>query len=280
MKYTMNMMQTHNTFAAMYRAMLDDVLHNADYESAPRGKAIKERMCATYSCANPLSNYFTNAVRSIPKKYLAGELLWYFTGDNRLETISKYSGFWSGIANPDGTLNSAYGHLLFNPRDHAEFTQWQWAYDSLIKDADSRQAIMYFGGPEFQSQGNKDFVCTNNMQFFIRNNKLHAYVFMRSNDVIKGTTFDIPFFMLLQQQMWKLLKEQSYQDLELGTFTHTATSLHVYEPDFDLAFNMLKESFIDAPLPAIGQNLVNRWGNCLITENTNDDLLNWIYSNS
>ena len=213
---------------------------------------------------------------------MAGELLWYFTGDNSLETISKYSGFWSDIANPDGTLNSAYGNLIFNHRGACAYTQWQWAYDSLAKDTDTRQAIMYFGGPEFQFLGVKDFVCTNNLQFFIRKNKLHLYTFMRSNDVIKGTTFDIPFFMLLQQQMWKLLKENVYPELKLGKYVHTATSLHVYEPDFELAHTMLRNEFKSEPLPPIGDNLVDTDGNCLIdtTADTTDPLLSWIFNNS
>ena len=65
---------------------------------------------------------------------------------------------------------------------------------------------------------------------------------MRSNDLIKGTTFDIPFFMLLLQNMYLLLKEV-YPELELGYYYHNAMSLHIYEPDFDLVEDMLNHDF-------------------------------------
>ena len=280
MFFTMNMMKTHTSFASMYKAMLEDVIFEPDYVASPRGKEVKERCNVRYVCSNPMSNMFANSARSIPKKYLAGELLWYFTGDNKLETISKYSGFWSGIANDDGTLNSAYGDLIFNRHDELPYSQWEWALHSLRADKDSRQAIMYFGRPKFQVDRTKDFVCTTYAMFLIRNNKLHMHLYMRSNDVIKGTTFDIPFFMLLQQQMWLQLKGSSYPDLELGSYFHNATSLHVYEPDYTLAHEMLRNSFDKAALPPIEYFLVDFAGNCKIEPDTDDKLFNWLYTNS
>ena len=101
---------------------------------------------------------------------------------------------------------------------------------------------MYIGSPKFQYESNKDLPCTSFLQFFIRKNKLHLIVNMRSNDLIKGTTFDIPFFMLLLQNMFLLLKEV-YPELELGYYYHNAMSLHIYEPDFDLVEDMLKHDF-------------------------------------
>ena len=278
---TMNMMKTHTSFASMYKAMLEDVLFEPDYVASPRGKEVKERCNTRYVCSNPMSNLFINKARSIPKKYLAGELLWYFTGDNKLDTISKYSGFWSGIANDDGTLNSAYGHLLFNKHNGLPYSQWQWAIKSLIDDKDSRQAVMYFGRPDYQIDGTKDFVCTTYAMLLIRNNKLHMYLYMRSNDIIKGATFDIPFFMLLQQQAWKQLKVK-YEDLELGSYFHNATSLHLYEPDYGLANEMLRQPFEEHALPEIKHFLVDFDGTCRIADqnDTTDELFTWLYTNS
>lgn len=279
MLFTVNMMKTHKSFASMYEAMLSDTLIEPEYEVSPRGYAVRERTNVRYSCSNPLSNLFKNEARSIPAKYLAGELLWYFTGDNTLETISKYSGFWSDIANTDGTLNSAYGHLLFNKHNGLPYTQWQWAYDSLVSDSMSRQAIMYFGRPDFQIEGTKDFVCTTYGMFMIRNNKLNFHLYMRSNDVIKGTTFDIPFFMLLQQQMHKLLLS-TYPTLQLGTYYHNVSSLHIYERDFDVATRMLVGNFEECRLPTINHDLVDITGECLIKNAVNDPLINWLNNNS
>lgn len=239
--------------------MLTNVYFVPECEPGPRGKQIKERINESYILTNPYSNMFTNAVRSVPKRYIAGELDWYFSGSNKLEDIVKYSKFWSFICNEDQTLNSAYGYLLFKKLNAHGKTQWSWAYDSLVADKDTRQAMMYFGGPDYQFDGNKDFVCTSYGQFMIRNNKLNFHVYMRSNDLIKGATFDIPFFTVLQQNMLVLLREV-YPDLEMGYYFHNATSLHIYESDFELVENMLKNRFEHDGLPALTKPMVNKDG--------------------
>ncbi len=264
------------SFAEMYTRMLSDVFNSPDYTSAPRGSRILEVVNRSYCCSNPYSNMFDCAARPLPKRYLAGEMLWYFTGDNSLDTISKYSGFWSNIANPDGTLNSAYGNLIFNKHNGLPYSQWEWAYNSLVSDENTRQAIMYFGRPEFQILNNKDFPCTVYGVYMIRDNLLNFHVYMRSNDIIKGVTFDVPFFMLLQQQMLQLLKP-IYPNLQMGNYYHNVTSLHMYRTDYKLVESMLITDIVDSQLPRINANLVDIYGKCLIKDGTNDELYNWFY---
>lgn len=203
---------------------------------------------------------FYNKARSTPLEYLKGELIWYFTGSNKLEDILPYSSFWKLIANEDGTCNSAYGYRLFKDLNEHNESQWSWAYKSLLRDKDSRQAILYIGQPKFQYESNKDVPCTSFLQFFIRDNKLHLFTVMRSNDLIKGTTFDVPFFMLLLQNMYLLLKEH-YKDLELGYYTHNAMSLHIYEQDFDLVQQMLRNPFSSKNI-VLNNPIIDKDGNC------------------
>lgn len=252
-------MSTHQTFASMYQRMLFDTFNNPDFISNPRGLEIYELINTSYCLNNPTENMFTNEIRSIPKRYIAGELDWYFSGSNHLDDIVKYSKFWSVIANQDKTLNSAYGHLLFVKENKYGQTQWNWAYNSLVKDKDSRQAIMYFGGPDYQYESNKDFVCTSYGQFLIRENKLYFHVYMRSNDLIKGTTFDVPFFTVLQQNMLLLLRKH-YPELQLGSYYHNATSLHIYSNDFALVLDMLKHPFMTDRLPVMKEPTINEYG--------------------
>lgn len=267
------------SFAKMYTRMLTDVLDFPDYMPSPRGKLIFEAVNRAYCCTNPYSNIFYNTARPFPKLYLSGELLWYFTGDNSLDTISKYSGFWSNIANSDGTLNSAYGNLIFNKHNDLPYSQWEWAYNSLVNDKDTRQSIMYFGRPDFQVDDNKDFPCTVCGVYSIRDNRLNFHIYMRSNDLIKGVTFDVPFFMLLQQQMLQLLKPH-YPDLQIGNYYHNVTSLHLYSADYKLARSMLESGIIDLELPKINANLVDNHGVCLLKKDTTDELYNWLYKTS
>lgn len=177
-------------------------------------------------------------------------MIWYFSGSNLLNFISKYSKFWNAIANADGTCNSAYGYLLFNERNEYGFTEWGWALRSLCIDKDSRQAIIRFNKPRFSYNKNPDFVCTLNGHFLIRNNKLHLTIFMRSNDLRTGVQYDIPFFTILQIIMWKQLLFY-YSDLQLGSYTHFIGSAHLYEKDFIETAKALKEKYIPQTLPEV-----------------------------
>mgnify|MGYP000238431102 FL=1 len=113
--------------------------------------------------------------------------------------------------------------------------------DSLKADKNTRQAIAFLNQPKFQFEGNKDFVCTMYLNFWIRDNKLNMKVQMRSNDIFYGLTFDAPFFAFVHQHVRLWLLDQ-YQDLELGTYHHCVDNIHFYERHFELANNILSES--------------------------------------
>lgn len=134
-----------------------------------------------------------------------------------------------------------------------DISQWQWAKKCLVSDKDSRQAIMHYNSTKHQYAGIKDFPCTIYNQFFIRDNKLHLSCSMRSSDVYFGITYDFPFFMLLMQCM-RLELLEFYPTLELGQYTHTSGSFHIYEKDFEKIAKMLEHEFIDDKLPVMQEN--------------------------
>lgn len=249
------------TYAELYRDLITNLLGYPEYVDSPRGQKTHEITNITMRLTNPKSNMFKNVARDIPKKYLAAELLWYFSGRNDVDFINRYSSFWNKITNPDGSLNSAYGNLIFDKRDSGNNeSQWKWAYDSLVKDRDSRQALIHFNRPEHQFEGNKDFVCTLNGVFIIRDNKLHFSTIMRSNDVFFGLTFDLPFFTLLQQQMHRHLVN-IYPGLELGSYTQFDVSLHAYERNFEKLGDMIKNEFEEDNTPELDADLIDTDGN-------------------
>jgi len=247
------------TFAELYRQILDYIYNDPDYETSPRGLKIREATNLEIVLTDPTSNLFYNPKRSPKFKYLYPELLWYFSGRNDLEFISRYSTFWNRIANDDGTVNSAYGHLLFNQKNKYAYTEYQWAYESLINDKDSRQAILRFNKPEHSYLNNKDFVCTLNGIFHIRDNALNFTTTMRSQDVWFGIIYDIPFYTILQQQMLNHLKP-IYPELELGSYTHYVLSEHIYEKDFKAVEEMLSCEFVPASTPILKENLIHTNG--------------------
>jgi thymidylate synthase len=244
-----------DTFADVYEKALRDTLENPDYTSKPRGMEIKEISNAALVIDDPYFPLYENQKRSSQFKYIAGETVWYFTGRKDIDFISKYSKFWGQLDNGDGTVNSAYGNLLFKERLSDGRNQYQWALDSLIEDKDSRQAIVHFNKPSHQWKGNKDFVCTLNGVFQIRDNRLNFTVDMRSNDLILGTATDVAFFCLLQQQMLRHL-QLTYPNLKMGSYTHIVHSLHIYERHFNLVKEMLSHPFSHMSYPPLKKNLI------------------------
>ena len=259
------------TFADVYKSSLSSLYNTPDYETNPRELRIKEDLDVILQIENPLSSLYTNERRSSQFKYIAAEFMWYFLGRNDVDFISKYASFWKTIQNEDGSANSAYGDLIFNRVNEHGYSQYQWAIESLVKDKDTRQAIMHFNSDRHQYSTNKDFVCTIYGIFHIRNNKLHLCVKMRSNDAILGLPTDIAFFTILQQQALFHLRN-TYPDLELGTYTHHIDSYHIYERNFTLVEEMLNFKFNSMEFPVLDYNLINTEGS------PTDDLLKLSHS--
>jgi len=261
-----------DTFADLYGKLLTEIYTNPDYENSPRGLKQKELTNVELILNNPYSNSFYNTSRCPMQKYLYGELYWYFSGDNKIDFISKYSKFWDRIKNDDGTLNSAYGYLLFNDKNEHGFTEWNWAYTALAKDKDTRQSIIRFNKPRHSFNGNKDFVCTLNGIFNIRDNKLNFTTTMRSQDMWFGLIYDLPYFSLLQQQMLLHLLP-IYPDLEIGDYHHYIISAHIYEKNFKDVEKMLKHDFHADHIPFLTEDLIDTTGNCLIHKDRKDKLV-------
>jgi thymidylate synthase len=287
-----------DTFAEAYRELLAELMGPEGKKSDPRSNSTKEMIDVCIEIKNPLNCLYFNEIRSSQKKYIAAEFIWYFLGRNDAEFISKYAKFWKTIQNSDGTVNSAYGNLIFREENEHCYNEYTWALKSLQNDRNSRQSVMHFNKPSHQWNGNKDFVCTMYASFLIRNNKLRMSVKMRSNDVILGMPTDIAFFTVLQQQMLSHLRQTTYPDLELGTYSHVVDSMHIYEKDFEKALDMLHYSFENRAMPILSEDLIDytgsplnilkklelmsdfKRGDCFDLLQTHpDDLIVWIYEN-
>jgi thymidylate synthase len=160
------------------------------------------------------------SVRNISLTYLLGEFLWYFNGSQSMEYISKYSSFWKHISDDGVTSNSAYGYLLKHKHG---FDQIEKVIELLTVDPNSRRAVININVPNVKVIETKDEPCTIALQFLNRDGKLYCTAIMRSNDIWFGTPYDWAFFIELQKYIADRL------GLGYGTYTHFATSFHMYE---------------------------------------------------
>jgi len=261
------------TFAGVYNKICRSLVYElGKYTVRPHDVGIKEHTNAMIQIRDPYKNIFTNKYRNLPLQYLKDELLLYFAGRNDKEGFVKASKFWEKLANPNGTINSAYGYLLFKAKiPKTRMTQWDWVKKCILEDKDTRQALMFVANPKFQYVGNKDFICTTNYQFMIRNNKLNMTVNRRSQDIHFGMTYDIPWEMLLMQCMLVELQEK-YPQIEMGEYVLHCTSLHIYDRNRDTIVEMLKYPFVPIETPRIKENPI------LNVEDYkgDDEFINWL----
>jgi hypothetical protein len=261
-------MKIYQTVSEAYLGTLEDVYDNPDFISEPRGLRCREKLDYSFRVLNPTSDPIVTKDpqrNSVIESYTKKEVELYNSCTNSAEDFGRASKFWLSIANPDGTVNSAYGHLIWAKKSHgSDFerdiqvveasnkpgigdifatksirrTPWEWAKESLIRDKHTRQAILRFSLPEHQWFGNKDQTCTMHGNFLIRDDKLYFSVVMRSNDLTLGLVYDLPWFCSLMDRMIEELKPK-YPNLTKGHYTHTVHSIHIYERDTEKILKML-----------------------------------------
>ena len=231
--------------------LLED-LYAIGEEANTRGLKTKEANLVQLEI-DPLYSVLEFKDRLMNWKYYTGELAWYIMKDTNVSFINNFSSFWKdNVADENGQINSNYGNILFNKHPGAPLTtdiekykrgnQLEWIFNSLVKDKDSRQAIGFFNSPQFQYEGNKDFVCTMYINFWIRKDTLYMKVQMRSNDIFFGLSYDAPWFSTVFQSMHLNLKK-IYPNLMLGTYFHCADNIHFYERHFNLVDKILSQEF-------------------------------------
>lgn len=163
--------------------------------------------------------------------YVKREEEWYMSLDLSVDAFPGGAPeVWKAIASrTDHAVNSNYGwciHSVGNGR------QFEHVVEELKKNPESRRAVMIYTRPwmweDYNADGRSDFMCTNAVQYLVRDGAVHAVVQMRSNDALIGFKND---------RAWqaKVLKDVADElGLLVGTLHWNAGSLHVYQRDFYL----------------------------------------------
>lgn len=231
-------------YSEQVRKALSEVL--SDWlVSSPRWSKIKEKLNFAIELESPINCAANFNWRKFPMKYQAAELIWYMLMWRENDFIKRFSQIWWNIW-IEWLVNSNYWFLVFQEKSANNWymSQFDWAVYSLLKDKDSRQAVIHYNVPRHQHEWVKDFACTMYNQFIIRDNKLIWMSYMRSNDAFFWMTFDAVWFSLVQQSLYLELKK-TYEDLELGQLYYNASSFHIYENFFETAEQVSKSEAIE-----------------------------------
>lgn len=216
---------------------------NEGFELAPRGLKIKEIRNLQIEI-DPTYPFMMFSDRNYDINYFKKEMLWKLGANRMDDSIKQHAKMWESVQNPDGSFNSNYGHYWFGP----QMGFWNVVHE-LIRDKDSRQAVIPMLSKEHMTPETVDRVCTTAVGFHIRGNQLHMSVQMRSSDQVFGLGTDIPTFAFLYRLVLAVLQDHYY--LLYGPISITAMSSHIYERHFEMVSKILNRGLLDKDFKSI-----------------------------
>ena len=167
------------------------------------------------------------------QEYIDAELAWYISCSRNVYSLFDLYGkevkIWKDVADKDGNINSNYGWAIYSGQNGYQYNE---ARTELIRDPNSRRAVMYYTRPTMHRDGKEngmnDFMCTTHVQYFIRDNYLHTIVNMRSNDAIFGYMNDVAW------QRYVAFMLANDLDVIPGPIEWNAGNLHIYKRHWHL----------------------------------------------
>lgn len=167
---------------------------------------------------------------TVNEDYVQRELAWYKSMSLNVNDIPPpVPAIWKAVATPNGFINSNYGWCIYSEENGEQYIN---VVEQLRANPDSRRATMIYNRPsmhdDYNKDGMSDFMCTNTVQYVVRDGAVHALVYMRSNDAVFGYKNDYAW--------QKHVLDEVAADLNIpaGTIYWNVASLHVYERHFDL----------------------------------------------
>ena len=167
--------------------------------------------------------------------YIRKELRWYRTQSPIIWRMEEPPKQWLAVAGRGGAVNSNYGQLIWSQKYHDQYLN---AFNELNANPDSRRACMIYTRPniwlEYNENGKNDFICTNAVTYYLRDNRLTAVVQMRSNDVVFGYKNDYAWQVHVQAMLAQALSRDKKTKIQVGDMHWQVQNLHVYERHFKL----------------------------------------------
>ena len=168
------------------------------------------------------------------QEYIKREIAWYESQSLNVSDIpGETPAIWKAVSDKNGKINSNYGYLVHSEENYSQYLS---VLAELGNNPESRRANMIYTRPAIQmeafSNGMSDFICTNNVQYFIRDGKLITSVYMRSNDAVFGYNNDLAWQTYVRDCLINDLETDTYKRYLPGPIYWNVGSLHVYERHF------------------------------------------------
>jgi len=167
--------------------------------------------------------------RLLRPRVAAAEVAWFVSGERRLEWLEKYAKIWSKFAEPDGTVEGAYGYRW---RRHFGRDQLRLAVSALQKDPSDRRVFVSAWDPAFDGlgkAGQRNVPCPVGFTLSIAGGRLNSVNLIRSSDVFVGLPYDVMGHALLMDAVSAEL------GVPLGFMHVTLAHPHIYDAHWEMA---------------------------------------------
>lgn len=205
-----------------------------------------ELLAASYTFSPVTDHVMTSTSNLFDVKKAAALYYWYKMGDRFDKSILEYFDEYKRcLDDTHHEFNSNYGYYAYTRGGIKR------CIDYLYENKDSRQACFCINNNRAMHHDSIDKLCTNAIQFFIRNNRLEMIVQMRSSNFLTLLPYDAFTFTVFFQHVYSYLKHSKYYDLQPGLIHMQVGSLHYYENDLKKYEatknqNILIDDFVDS----------------------------------
>lgn len=242
---------------------LDDILNNTYSKLLEVGEKVEGKRGKFNELCNfsfTLENPRARVSRSLERGKVISkfaEFVWYATASSDIEFIRQYIKAYKDEDSERGQILGAYGPKIFGKKK-AVFSQFDRVCKQINERKLTKQAVLIISENvdfKIHKETSSSPPCTIALHFLVRNNKLNLTTYMRSNDAYWGLPHDLFCFTMIQEIISLITK------IELGSYTHVCTSMHVYEKYLEKIKLYIDEGFQEnltmPPLKSWDKNIID-----------------------
>lgn len=202
-----------------------------------------ELIAYSFELTSPASCLFFSAARPVRLPYCLGSLIWSLNGSDKLDEITYYNPRGHEFSDDGVHLSGAFGKRLFD--FHGSVNQIDHVVKQLKEYRSSRRAVALILDPHDNVTRTREYPCAIALQYFIREERLIAITYMRSQSAAMVLPYDVFLFVSFQC----ILAQQL--GVEIGAYYHLCGSFHIYSDEVALARSILRDDLLPIDLYAL-----------------------------
>jgi thymidylate synthase len=191
----------------------------------------RELLHTIVTIRDPRRRWVSSRSPGINPAFAIAEVFWILSGSDSAIDINFWNPALPRFAGNSDRYHGAYGNRL---RNSFGFDQLDAAYLALLENPLSRQVVLQIwdASTDFPRESGKpaapDIPCNICSLLKLRNGRLEWVQILRSNDIFRGTPYNVIQFTMIQEIM------AGWLGCDVGEYTQYCDSMHLYESDVEI----------------------------------------------